>query len=485
MEMETPMGKQSVNKIRQSRRIQKRRKIDACGNLVQRGMSDLKSIIDFLGKQKQLIRVKTEVDPLFELGAVANKFHGGKAVLFEKVKGSPWPVFAGLYWNREVLGNVFGMPETRLSFHLAEAVAEWRVSPIHPVVVKSAPSQEVVKKRWDLRKLPAPQVGILEGGQYLTAAVVIAKDPDTGVRNASIMRCMITGRDRMTCLMDIGRHLRDYYERAESRGMPLEITINNGVDPAVHFASVVPAVAAPIELDELGIAGHLLGEPLALVKAKTVNVEAVANAQFVLEAELLPEVRETEGPAAEVTGYYAQRDDRWVIRVKGITHRKNPIWHTIIPGREVHNAVGLMAEASIYRSISAQVPGVKDIVLTYGGCGFYHAVVQIEKNNEGVQKNAIMSTFSAFPPLKQVTVVDDDVNIRDPQDVEWAMATRFRPDRDIILIPEARSHELNPVTDDGIICKIGFDATAPFPRPEKFERFKVLEIDIKNYDIVK
>lgn len=461
----------------------RRRRFHVCGDLSKRGMSDLNGVIDFLSNRHQLVHVKTEVDPRFELGAVAHKFHGNKPVLFENVKGSRWSVFAGLYWNRGILADVFGVPETRLSFHFAEAVAEWRASPLHPVVVDSAPCQEIVEKNWDIRKLPAPQVGTEEGGQYLTSSVVIAKDPDTGVRNASIMRCMITGRDRLTCLMDIGRHLRDYYERAEARGKPLEITINNGVDPAVHIASVVPAVAAPIGLDELGIASHLLGEPLTLVKAKTVGVEAVGTAQFVLEAELLPKVREPEGPAAEVTGYYAQKDDRWVIRVKGVTRRKNPIWHTIIPGREVYNAVGLMAEASIFRSISNQVPVVKDVVLTYGGCGFYHAVVQVEKNIEGIQRNVILATFASFPPLKQVVVVDSDVNIRDPQDVEWALATRFRPDRDIILIPDARGHELNPVTNDGIGCKIGFDATAPYPRPVNFNRFKVREVDIDDYEI--
>jgi 2,5-furandicarboxylate decarboxylase 1 len=350
--------------------------------------------------------------------------------------------------------------------------------------VAAGPAQEVVEKRVDLGRLPISQVGLAEGGRYITAAVVIAKDPDTGVRNASIMRLMVTGRDRMTCLMDIGRHLRDYYERAEARGEPLEVTINVGVDPAVHIASVVPASAAPLEADELGIASHLLGEPLRLVRGKTVGVEGVASAQFILEAEILPRLREPEGPAAEVTGYYAQADDRWVVRVKAITRRKEPIWHTLMPGREVHNAVGLMAEASIFRLVSRQVPGVKGVFLTYGGCGFYHAVVQLEKRLEGVQRNAILATLAAFPPLKQVTVVDDDVNIYDPQDVEWALATRFRPDRDVILVPDARGHELNPVTENGLGCKIGLDATAPFPRPWSFERVRVKEVDLGAYDIV-
>ena len=453
------------------------------GDLARRGFRDLQGVVRFLAERRLLARVKTPVDPLLELGGVAYRFHGGKAVLFEQVQGSQYPALAGLYWNRGVLSEIFGVTESQLSFHIADAVADWQQAPVAPVVVERAPVQEVVEKKVDLGTLPISQVGLAEGGRYVTAGVAVARDPDTGVRNASILRLMVTGRDRLTCLMDLGRHLRDYYERAEARGEALPVTINVGVDPAVHIASVVPATAAPIETDELGIASHLLGEPLSLVPATSVPVEAVAEAQFVLEGEILPRVREPEGPAAEVTGYYAAMDRRWVLRVRRITRRKDPLWHTIIPGREVHNAVGLMAEASIYRQVTRQVPGVLAVFLTYGGCGFYHAVVQMRKRIEGVQRNAILSTFAAFPPLKQVTVVDEDVNLYDPQDVEWALATRFRPDRDILLIPDARGHELNPVTENGLGCKIGLDATAPFPRPTSFERVRLREVELGAYEI--
>lgn len=453
------------------------------GDLSLRGLDDLQGIVVFLAERRRLARVKTEVDSYLELSGLARRFHGGKAVYFEKIKGRAYPVFTGLYWNRGLLADIFAVPESRLPFLVADAVAQWQRLPLHPVVVADAPSQEVVEKRIDLGRLPIPQAGLEEGGPYLTSSVVIARDPDTGVRNASIMRFMVTGRDRLTCLMDMGRHLRDYYERAEARGEPLQVTINNGVNPAVHFASVVPGSAAPIDTDELGIAGHLLGAPLELVPGRTVDVEGVASAQFILEAEILPHVREPEGPAAEVTGYYAQRADRWVARVTGVTRRKDPIWHTITPGQEVYNAVGLVAEASIFRLLSRQIPGVRAVCLSYGGCGFYHAVVQLEKTSEGLQRNAILATFGAFPPLKQVTVVDEDVDIYDPQDVEWAIATRLRPDRDIILIPEARGHELNPVTDEGIGCKIGLDATAPTPRPPQFQRLAFKQVNPADYEI--
>lgn len=456
----------------------------AQGDLARRGLRDLQGIVDFLARSGDLVRVKTPVDARHELAGVAARFNGGKVVLFERVRERAFPVLTGLYWNRDVLARVFGVPVRELSFFFADVVAEWQREPVHPVVVDRAPCQEVAVEKFDLRTdLPIPTSGLLEGGPYITSAVVVAKDPDTGVRNASIMRFMVTGPNRLTCQMDFGRHLRDYYERAEARGQPLEITINNGVTPAEHIAAVVPANAAPIDTDELGIASHLLGEPLQLVPARTVGVEAIANAQVVIEAEVLPRTRELEGPAAEVTGYYAAQDQRWTAHVKCVTRRREPIWHNIMPGLEVYNAVGLMAEASIYRNVKRLIPALQDVYLSHGGCGFYHAIIQLKKNTEGVQRNAILATFAAFPSLKMVTAVDDDVNIHDPRDVEWALATRFWPDRDIILVPNSLCHELNPTTDHGIGTKIGIDATRPYPHTRSFERVRFQPVDLSRYEI--
>jgi 2,5-furandicarboxylate decarboxylase 1 len=222
---------------------------------------------------------------------------------------------------------------------------------------------------------------------------------------------------------------------------------------------------------------------LALVKSRTVAVEGIANAQFIIEAEILPGIREAEGPFGEVAGYYGKRDNRWVVQVKSISHRKSPIFHTLLPGKEVYNSVGLMGEANIFNLVSRQVPGIQAVYLSHGGGGFYHAVVQIKKVYEGTQRNAILATMSAFPSLKQVIIVDDDVNIFDAEDVEWAMCTRFHPDRDIILVTKAFGHELNPVTESGLTSKIGFDATAPFPMPNEYRRVKFQTLDLAKYDI--
>ncbi len=451
--------------------------------LAQQGIHDLQSAIGFMEAQGDLARIQSEVDIEYELAGIAQQLEGGRCTLFEQVRGSPHQVLVGLYWNRHILARMFGCEFRQLPFVIADAISEWQQTPVDPVAIDTAPCQEVVLSETDLRELPIPIHALNDGGPYIDSSIVIARDPDTGVRNASIMRFMVAGPDVLTGQMDEGRHLRDYYERAEARGEPLEMTISNGVDPSVHFAAAAPASVAPIDRDELGIASHLRGEPLELVPGKFVNVEAIASAQFVIEVEALPEVRRPEGPFAEVTGYYAPRKDRWTFRVKGITMRRNPIWQTILSGKEVYNSVGLLGEAAVYRLVSRQVPAVQAVYFSHGGCGFYHAVIQLRKNTEGIQKNAIMATFAAFPSLKMVIAVDDDVDIYSADEVEWALATRFRADRDLFVVPFARGHELNPSTDAGITHKVGIDATAPYPRSETFERAKTLEVDLGEYEI--
>jgi 2,5-furandicarboxylate decarboxylase 1 len=314
------------------------------GTMERTYLTDLGACVEQLAANGDLVRVCSEVDPVHELAGVAYRFEGQEVVLCEQVKGYAFPVLVGLYWNRAVLARLFDCPTDQLPFMVADAVQAWQTKPIEPEVVDRGPANEVVEPEVDLRKLPIPIHALGDGGPYIDSAIVIARDPDTGVRNASIYRALITGPDRLTVQLDAGRHVRDYYERAEKRGMPLEVTLSNGVGPATHIAAIVPASAATIDKDELGVAGNLTGRPLQLLRSQTVEVEGLAEAQFILEAEMLPEIRELEGPFAEVTGYYAGQDERWVVRVKKITRRQNPIWQTILSGKEVFNSVGLVGE---------------------------------------------------------------------------------------------------------------------------------------------
>ena len=447
-------------------------------------VADLGAIIKTLERRGRLVRVRSEVDPAWQLASIAAHFEGRpQAVLFEKVKGSRYPVFTGLYWSRELLADLFGHPEHALPQHVSQCIRNWQQRPVDPVVVDTGPVLQVTESGVDLSKLPVPTHAEGDGGPYFDAAVVIARDPETGVRNASIQRFMVVGKDRLAVNIDAGRHLEAYLEKAARLGQSLPFTLNVGVGPGLHFSAVTPAEAAPIDTDELGIASEFHGQPLQLVRGTTSPVEMVAHAMFALECEMVPGELHEEGPFAEVTGYYATVAPRPLVRVKKIHRRHQPVFQTIISGGEVFNSVGLLGEANVLALLQKQVPGVKDVYFSHGGCGFYHAVVQIAQKRAGWAKQALMAAFAAFPPLKMVTVVDDDVDIRNPGDVEWAMATRLDPKHGILVIENVFGHGLNPTFPDYLGSKVGFDATRPFPHTPNFTRARVKPASLDGLDI--
>lgn len=444
---------------------------------------DIQKAIDYLDQTGNLVRVKSEADPHLELAGIARKYEGKKPVLFEKVKGSAYPVFMGLVWNRELIGQLFATPKEQVPFVLAAALGSWKQhkTALPARLLDQGPANEIIKtEHFDLYELPIPIHALKDGGPYFDASVVVVNDPETGQPNISIHRIMVTGKDRLSFLIDPGRHLGAYFEIMERQNKPLPVTINNGVSLAPWLVSAIPG-QGPGKAD---IANHLIGRPIDYIKAQTVDVPAFADAQFVIEAEILPEIREPEGPFAEVTGYYGERDHRWVMQVKAITHRKNPIFHSVLSGQEVWNAVGLTAEAKIFSIVHQIVPDLKAVFLPPGGCGFYGAVIQLDKQQEGVQDTAIRETFKAFPSLQWVTAVDADVDLYDPIDVEWAFTTRFNAEKGFMILPDQEGHILNPMVKQGRVTKIGIDATAPFPRSSAFERTHFKEVNLRDYLIV-
>ncbi|MFO1220388.1 MAG: UbiD family decarboxylase [Burkholderiaceae bacterium] len=450
---------------------------------------DLQACIARLDQLGQLVRVKSEVDPRHELAGIAKRFEGGPCVLFERVAGSRHPVLVGLLWNRATVGSLFGLAKEEVPFRIAAAVGAWRAdgSAFAPRMLERAPANEVVEREVDLLELPAPVHALLDGGRYLDSSLVVARNPATGAPNASIHRMMITAKDRITFLIDPGRHLGEFVGVAERRGEALPVTINNGVGLAPWITSTLPRLGD----DKPYVANHLVGRPIDWVRAQTVDAPAYADAQFVIEAEILPGVRETEAPFAEVTGYYGQQAQRWVMRVKAITRRAKPVFHTVLSGMEVWNAVGFTAEAAIFAALKAHIPEVRAVHLPPGGCGFYAAVVQVENTRPGLGPDVIRRTFAAFKSLQRVTVVDADVNLFDAVDVEWATTTRFDPAKDLVLLPDQEGHILNPmVTLDadgkgGRITKIGIDALAPYQGGFPFQRVQFQDVDLAKYEIVR
>lgn len=450
---------------------------------------DIGACIEFLDKSGLLLRVKTEVDCKHELAAVAKRLEGGKCVLFENVKDSNYPVLTGLLWNRAIVGALFGMPREEVPFAIARAIAGWQKNgnALPGRLLKRAPANEVIEERIDLSQLPIPVHALKDGGRYIDAAPVIARNPLTGATNVSIHRMMVTRKDRMTFLIDPGRHLGEYVGITEQRGEKLPVTINVGMGLAPWIVSALPRLGDGKNV----VAHHLVGRGIDFVQAQSVDVPAYADAQFVIEAEILPGLRETEAPFGEVTGYYGERDKRWVMKVKAITRRAQPVFHTVLSGMEVWNAVGFTAEAAIFHAVKREIPELVAVYLPHGGCGFYEAVVQVRNARADVGKDAIRATFRAFRPLQRVIVVDTDVDLRDAVDVDWAVTTRFDPDRDLVILPREEGHILNPMVTinadgtGGTITKMGMDALVPFGAPRhRFERVRFRDVDLSRYEIV-
>ncbi|MCP4327885.1 MAG: UbiD family decarboxylase [Alphaproteobacteria bacterium] len=441
---------------------------------------DLALIIDDLDAMGRLARVKTEVDPAYDLAGLAFELEGGpRAVLFEKVKGHDHPVFTGLYWNRDLLADLLREDEPTLPQFVSGCIKRWQTKPVDPRLVADGPVLDVTEDAPDLDRMPIPLHALQDGGRYFDAGVVIAKDPESGVRNASIQRFLVENRDTLHINIDAGRHLELYLAKAKELGKTLPITLNIGVGPGLHFAAAAPAEAAPADTDELGIASEFHGHPLQLVAGTRSDVETVAHAMWALECEIVPGELGEEGPFAEVTNYYAKRAQRPVVHVRAIHRRRNPVFQTILSGIEVWNSVGLLGEANVLTLLQRQVPGAEDVYFSHGGCGFYHAVVKLRQKRAGWGKQAIMAAFAAFPPLKMVTVVDDDVDIRNPSDVEWAMATRLDATTGIVVVDKVFGHGLNPSFPDYLGAKVGFDCLRPFPLGADYDRasYKKMSLD--------
>jgi 2,5-furandicarboxylate decarboxylase 1 len=350
-------------------------------------------------------------------------------------------------------------------------------------LVESGPVLEVTQNEVDLSRIPIPFHCLKDGGPYIDAGVVIAKDPETGVRNASVQRFMLIDKDKLAISIDAGRHLELYFDKAKERGESLVFTLNIGVGPGLLFAGATPSSVAPADTDELGIASEFEGSAVRLVQGTACDVEMAADAMYALECEIIPGELTPEGPFAEVTGFYAGRFDKPLVHVRAVHHRQQPIFHTVISGIELFNMVGLLGEGAVLALLQRQVPGVKDVFFSHGGGGFYHAIVQMEQKKHGQSKMALAAAFASFASLKMVTVVDDDVDIRDASDVEWALVQRLDPMTGIVRFQNAFGHELHPGFRGSVGTKVGFDATRPVPRTPDNDRIDYSDVTLSDHKI--
>lgn len=443
--------------------------------------------MDILDKNKVMKHVTKEVKLEFELAAVGKKACGKYALCFDHpvgqnlLKGNKIPVVTGLTGNRKMFAQAMGVTVGEMSEHFAAAQS----NPIQPVIVENSksPVKEYITKDVNLYNLPIPIHHEKDGGQYITAGVVVAKNPKTGERNVSIHRLQVTDRNHLGVLL-LPRHLMTLQRIAEKADQPLEIAICIGLDPITLLSS--QAIAA-LGFDEFGIAGALYGEPMELVKGETVDLEYPAQAEIVLEGKILPNIRQPEGPFGEYPKYYGPQKDREVIELTCMVSRKNPIYQTIVPATDEHTMLGAVArEGGVLKIIQHAVPTAKAVHLSPGGTGRYHLVVQIDKKNAGEAKNAIFAALGSSQEIKHVVVVDTDVDIFNPIDVNWAIATRCQADRDVFIVSGACGNKLDPSSDDGLSAKMGIDATVPLKDKgtDTFLRIKIPgenEIELVDY----
>lgn len=476
---------------------------------------DLRSALDFLKtKEGQYIETDVEADPRAELsgvyryvgagGTVARPTQEGPAMVFNNIKGHPDArVAIGLLASRKRVGYLLGEQPERLGFLLNKAVQ----NPVAPVVVDNskAKCQEVVHYAtdpdFDIRKLiPAPTNTEEDAGPYITMGLCYASDPETKESDITIHRLCLQSRDEITMFFTPGaRHLGVFREKAEALGKPLPISISVGVDPAIEIAACFEPPTTPLGYNELGAAGAIRKEAVEMTKCLTIDENCIANAEYVIEGELIPDARIREdvntdsGKAMpEFPGYTGGAQPALpVIKVKAVTTRKNPIMQSCIGPSEEHvSMAGIPTEASILSMVDRAMPGkLQNVYCASSGGGKFVAVMQFKKSipsDEGRQRQAALLAFSAFSELKHVFLVDEDVDCFDIKDVIWAMTTRFQADVDMIPIPGVRCHPLDPsndpavsssIRDHGIACKAIFDCTVPFAEKARFQRSKFKELD--------
>lgn len=480
---------------------------------------DLRSALELLESiPGQMVHTDVEVDPSAELagvyryvgagGTVARPTKTGPAMTFENVKGHPGAkVVIGLLASRKRVGYLLNSKPEKLGFMMRDAVK----NAIAPVVVDKAKAQcqEVVHlttdEGFDIRKLiPAPTNTPEDAGPYVTLGMCYASDVETGESDVTIHRLCLQSKDEISMFFTPGaRHLGAFREKAEALGKPLPISISIGVDPAIEIASCFEPPTTPLGFNELSIAGAIRGKAVELAPCVTIDEKCIANAEYVIEGELLvgARVREDQnsntGKAMpEFPGYTGPANAELpVIKVKAVTHRVNPIMQTCIGPSEEHvSMAGIPTEASILDMVERAMPGrVQNVYAHSSGGGKFIAVIQFKKtvpSDEGRQRQAALLAFSAFPELKQVILVDEDVDIFDTNDVLWAMTTRMQADVDIVTIPGVRCHPLDPsndpacswsIRDHGIACKTIYDATVPFNQKARFQRAKFMEVDVKKF----
>ena len=432
-----------------------------------------RSYFEQLDKGGELIKISREVSTEFEMAGIIEAL-GEKPVFFEKIKESRIPVVGGLLSSKDLIARGLGIAKNQLFQRLSSAIEK----PMLPEVVENGECQQIVKRDVDLNDLPIMRYTDKDGGKYVPSAVAIVRDPELNSRNMCFHRLMLFDKNHFVARIVENRGTDIALKKA---GGELEVAFCIGNSTAVLLSA---ATTLPMGVDELGMANAL--EKTELVKCKTVDLEVPKNAEIVLEGRITNE-KAMEGPFLDLTGIVDRVRQQPIVEIKCITHRQNPIYQTILAGRNEHKfLMGMPKEPTIFNEVS-NVCDCRDVYITPGGCSWLHAVVKIQKRNADDGKKAITAAFEGHRSLKHCVVVDEDIDIYDPHDVEWAIATRFQADKNTVILSNQPGSSLDPSGDltegkKATTSKAGLDATAPLITTGKgFKKEQYMKVDLNKY----
>ncbi len=435
-----------------------------------KAFSGLRDFIEELNRRGDLISVPHPLDTRYEISAVLSEM-GKKeapAILFERVRGHQLPVVGNLLGTRKRLALALGIDPEKLFEEFPKRMEKR----LPPVLTRDASPKEVVKKGrgLDLIKfLPILTHYARDSGPYITSGFSSARDPETGVIGRGLHRMELRGKDRLGISL-LNPPLSEIYGKYKRKQRRMEIATVIGMDPLIFIASILKA---PTGMDKLSIAGGIRGKAVPMVKAENVDLEIPAFAEVLIEGYIDPKGKEEDGVLGESSGYYMGFSKSPTIQVTAVTFRKSAIYHAIVPwSLEVDNLLYLVHGLDFVPKMKREIPSIREIRLIPGTFGA-HAVISLDTENKGEIRRALSLALS-FTNIKKVIAVNTDINIQDDRELEWAMATRFQADKDLIVMANLRGQPIDPSSGDGFLtAKMGLDATKP--RPEGFEKVGVPE----------
>ena len=429
----------------------------------------LRTYLDLLNRTETLLEIKKPVSKHLEAAGILKALEP-QAVSFQSIEESDFRVMGNLFCTKESFADYLNIPVEALIPTLTQAIDH----PSQPAIITNPHCQEVVNRDPDLDDLPILFHCEGDGGNYISSGVMIAGHPEYG-QNMDFHRCMQFSKTEMAVRVVKTRHFDIFLQDLGA----VDVAICIGVPPNILVAA---ATSVEIGVDELGIA-HAL-EPFSVAKAVTSDLLIPAEAEFVIEGTIYRDRRHAEGPFVDLTETQDVIREEPVLEVKCITHRKEPLWHALLPGGLEHKLLmGMPREPTIFREVN-KVVHCLDVNINPGGCSWLHAIVKIRKEHEDDGRKALEAASRGHRSCKHIFVVDEDVDIYDPLSVEWAMATRFQADRDLAWLGRERGSSLDPSAEPGsyVTCKVGFDLTAPLETAGKhFNKVPFPEVDLSDY----